>query len=76
MKTGLVESWAKNPSEMGPLYPFVGLEIPLFLICFVVWVLYTVWQMKFELSNHAREREDLSQEDRLLKTIEDNRRNH
>lgn len=41
MRTGLVESWAGNPAEVGPIYPFVGSEVTLFVICFVLWVLCT-----------------------------------
>ena len=48
MTTGLIESWAANPAEMGPLYPFVSFEAFFFAICFVLWMLYTLWQMRFE----------------------------
>ena len=73
MTTGLIESWAANPAEMGPLYPFVSFEAFFFAICFVLWMLYTLWQMRFESGNYLRENEDLSKTNNLLETIESNR---
>ena len=55
MTTGLIESWAANPAEMGPLYPFVSLEAFFFAICLVLWILYTLWQMQFEAANYRSE---------------------
>ena len=41
------------------MYPFVGLEVPLFLVCFILWILYTIWQMKYESTHYAMEEEEL-----------------
>ena len=73
MTTGLIESWAANPAEMGPLYPFVSFEAFFFAICFVLWILYTLWQMRFESANYRSENEDLSKGNTLLETIQSNR---
>tara|TARA_Y100000588_G_C13731466_1_gene701613 strand:+ start:177 stop:485 length:309 start_codon:yes stop_codon:yes gene_type:complete len=75
MKTGMIENWAGNPVEIGPIYPFVGYEVHLFLICFALWVVYTIWQMKFEAAKYSEEVEALSAGDQLEKTIENNREN-
>ena len=55
---------------MGPLYPFVGYEVPFFLLCVLLWVGYTVWQMKFERRSYKDEEEALAQGDNLSRTIE------
>lgn len=60
MQTGLIENWLGNPAEVGPVYPFVGFEFALALTCFILWILYTVWQMKFECDNYAKEEEALT----------------
>lgn len=73
MNTGLVESWNGNPLDMGPLYPFVGMEIPLFLVCFLLWIVYTVWQIESERRAYRMEIQELSKEDNLNRTIESNR---
>ena len=70
MNTSLVESWSGNPADMGPLYPFVGFEVPFFLVCVLFWVGYTVWQMKFERRTYEIEEQDLAQGDHLSRVIE------
>ena len=35
-------------SEIGPLYPGVGWEIPLSLVVIGIWLGWTVWQMRHE----------------------------
>ena len=73
MNTSMVESWTGNPADMGPLYPFVGHEVPFFLLCVLFWVVYTVWQMKFEHRTYESEEQDLAAGDHLSKIIESNR---
>ena len=69
MTTGLIESWAANPAELGPLYPFVSFEAFFFAVCFVLWILYTLWQMQFESRNYRSESVRLSKGNNLLETI-------
>ena len=59
MGTGLVDSWMGNPADVGPMYPFVGFEAPLFFVCLLLWILYTIWQMKNESTHYAMEGEEL-----------------
>ena len=73
MTTGLIESWAENPAELGPLYPFVSFGAFFFAVCFVLWILYTLWQMQLESGNYRSENEDLSKGNNLLEAIESNR---
>ena len=73
MNTGLIESWSGDPSVMGPLYPFVGSEIVLFVFCFAFWIVYTIWQLWFEARGYAREAEDLRQGQQLQSVISGNR---
>ena len=44
MNTGPIESW-QNPAEIGAMYPFVGWEVPLFVICLIAWLAWMIWQM-------------------------------
>ena len=64
MNTGLIESWSSNPIEIGPMYPFVGFEVVLFVISLIVWIAYTLWQMKFERDTYATEMEELANRER------------
>lgn len=58
MRTGQIDTWTGNPADVGPMYPFVGYEVPLFVVCVVLWLAYTVWQMRHE---NAVYREELDQ---------------
>ena len=74
MRTGLIESWGGNPADTGPMYPFAGSEVLLFVICFIVWVVYTVWQMRCEFLNYEKEKGHLGRDNNLIKTIENNQK--
>ncbi len=61
MRTGLIETWAGNPADVGPMYPFVGSEVPLFVVCIVLWIAYTIWQIKHENATYAAELDQLAE---------------
>ncbi len=63
MRTGLIENWTGNPAEIGPMYPFVGFEVPVVLVCFILWILYTIWQMRSEYTHYAREEQEFRKSD-------------
>ena len=74
MKTGLVESWAVNPFELGPLYPFVGFEVPLLILCVGLYLGFMLWKLRFEASKYAGEEVKLGQGKTLIETVEKNSR--
>ncbi len=55
MQTGLIENWTGNPLDIGPMYPFVGMEMALFVVCAALAIVYTVWQLKFESRTYDEE---------------------
>ena len=55
MATGNIESWGGKISEIGPLYPFVGSELALFLVGMVLWIVWHILQVRTE--NRAYEDE-------------------
>ena len=75
MRTGLIETWAGNPADVGPMYPFVGYEVPLFVVCVVLWIAYTVWQIRHENATYVDELDQLAGADSLVSTIEREGRN-
>ena len=48
MSTGLIESWGGKISDIGPMYPFVGAEFLLFIVCLVLWIVWHIVQIKGE----------------------------
>jgi hypothetical protein len=67
--TGLVESWQGNPLDLGPIYPFPGLEVLLFIVCVAAWIGWTVWQARLENATYAREAETLKAPGRLAAAV-------
>ena len=48
MKTGEVESWSGTIADIGPIYPFVGMEGLLVIVALVFWIAWHVVQAKRE----------------------------
>ena len=48
MSTTEVNTWVTNLSELGPIYPFVGWEIPMFILGLIFWIAFHVWQIRTE----------------------------
>ena len=55
-----IESWAVNPLEQGPLYPFAGIEVLLFLVSVALWLAWTVWQFRNEGATIEKESQQLT----------------
>ena len=58
---GTIDSWAGNPLEIGPMYPWVGFEAVLVLASVALWVCWTVWQLKTEGETYSYEAQRLKQ---------------
>ena len=61
--TNTIESWAGNPLELGPLYPWLGSEVVLFLVSLVLWLCWMVWHIKTEGYAYSQEAKMLKQHD-------------
>lgn len=55
INTGMVESWAGNIADVGPIYPFVGTEVLWWIIGLVLWIAWHVWQTRHETKTHEGE---------------------
>jgi hypothetical protein len=60
--TAAIESWSGNPLDVGPLYPWVGGELLLLIICVALWICWTIWQIKTENAGYAKEVQELKQQ--------------
>mgnify|MGYP001248864685 FL=1 len=62
MSTG-IESWgAESLSKIDTLYPFVGSEVLMTIVCIVVWIGWQIWQIKFENNSYEEQTSQLSGE--------------
>jgi len=48
MQTGDIGSWVVDPNTIGPMYPFAGTEMIWVILLVVVWLAWTIWQMRSE----------------------------
>lgn len=48
MATTEVTSWAVDLSTLGPIYPFVGTEMLLWILGLAFWIGFHVWQIRAE----------------------------
>ncbi len=67
MSTTMVNSWAVDLANVGPIYPWVGAEWIMFILALVFWIGWHVWQVKFETNTYKEEVEKHSTAENLKK---------
>lgn len=50
-----VDSWAVDLANVGPIYPWVGSEMIMFIVAVVCWIAWHIWQAKFETETYKEE---------------------
>jgi hypothetical protein len=69
MTTGNVLDWGGNMFDLGPLYPFVGWEVPMVLLCLVVWIGWHILQIRMENRHLEEQAAKLRQDGNLQKAL-------
>lgn len=69
MSTGNVTSWDGNIPDIGPIYPFVGSEVLMVILCIVFVIGWCVIQMRMEGKELDDEAMRLRQSDNLAKAL-------
>jgi hypothetical protein len=69
MKTGSFDNWAGSIPDIGPIYPFVGWEMALFIVGLVLWIGWHVVQARRETRRYKEEIERYGKPDTLRKII-------
>jgi hypothetical protein len=52
-----ISNWDGNITDIGPIYPWVGLEVPMVIVAVIVWIGWHILQIRMEnrrLENQAR----------------------
>lgn len=48
MSTIGYSSWAVDLKDVGAIYPFQGFEVPMALAGIAFWVIWHIWQIRYE----------------------------
>jgi hypothetical protein len=48
-----IETWQRNPLDVGPLYPLAGWEVPMFFACVIFCVAFMIWKFAVENAQYA-----------------------
>jgi hypothetical protein len=70
MTTGNFSDWNGNMFDIGPIYPFVGWEVPMVIICVIFWIGWHYLQIRMENKLHDDEAAMLRKGDNLAKAVQ------
>lgn len=70
MTTTGVDSWAVDLANVGPIYPFQGLELLFLLIGVIFWIWWHVWSIKRELSTYEDKIQRFGSKEKMLEAID------
>lgn len=71
MSTTPIESWAVDLADVTNIYPMVGSEVILTVICVALWIVWHIWQVRFENETYRKEREQYGSPDNIRNSIGD-----
>jgi len=70
MQTGNITDWSGNMFDIGPIYPFVGWEVPMAILLAIFWIGWHYLQIRMENRRHETEALNLRQGDNLQKALQ------
>ncbi len=73
MSTTIVENWATDIAQLGPIYPFVGTEFILWIAGLAFWIYFHVWQLRSEAATLNEDSALVDTPEKLEKVIRSQR---
>jgi hypothetical protein len=70
MSTGNFANWDGNVLDIGPIYPFVGWEGSMVVLCVIFWIGWHILQIKMENRQLEDEARMLRQSGALQKALD------
>lgn len=70
MRTGSFNDWGGNMFDLGPLYPFVGWEVPMVILGFIFWLGWHYLQIRSENRELEEAARKLRQGDNLQRALQ------
>ena len=69
--TGNFTDWNGNITDIGPIYPFVGLEVLMVILALIFWIGWHVVQIRMENRQLESEAQALRQGDNLPRVLQE-----
>jgi hypothetical protein len=63
-------NWDSNIVDIGPIYPFVGWEVLMVILCLVFWIGWHILQIKMENDQLDKEAQNLRHAANLKKALD------
>lgn len=73
MSTTMVESWAVDLANVGPIYPLVGSEAIWVILGVAFWIIWHVWQIRFETKTYNEDKSLLNTPEKIAKAMREQR---
>ncbi|HZA67431.1 MAG TPA: hypothetical protein VE592_10805 [Geminicoccaceae bacterium] len=73
MATTMVDSWAVDLATIGPIYPWVGSEVILWVLGIAFWIGWHIWQGRFESRTYREDLQRLNTSDKIERAMRDQR---
>ena len=64
-----IVTWNVNPVDVGPIYPFVGMETRMFAACAAFVALFLVWKFSTETAGYTERAKRLRESGGLNKAL-------
>jgi len=58
INTTQIDTWTGPIQEVGPMYPFPGLEWLMVVLAVAFWLFWIVWQWRFEANIYKQDMEE------------------
>lgn len=69
--TAPFNDWSGNMVDLGPLYPFVGSEVALVVVCAIFWIVWHILQIRMENKQLEEEARRLREGGNLQKALQE-----
>lgn len=73
MAYATIDTWAVDLANVGPLYPMVGSEVVLWIIGMAFWVIWHIWQGRFEIRTYGEDMQILQKEGNVERALKGER---
>lgn len=70
MSTIGLSSWAVDLKDVGAVYPFQGLEVPMVIAGIAFWIIWHLLQLRAESANYEKERKKYGDPEHIRHAID------